>query len=104
MKQRRKKVLSLLLAAACSLSLGSQGAAAFQQQADTITDGSELSQMVRDHWEEDYFDQVVIDPKRETVTADGEKTTLEQSLAGHRGGTGHGFRSGGSGLFPGHPL
>ena len=24
--------------------------------------------------------------------------------AGHRGGTGHGFRSGGSGLFPGHPL
>ena len=50
MKQRRKKVLSLLLAAACSLSLGSQGAAAFQQQADTITDGSELSQMVRDHW------------------------------------------------------
>ena len=80
MKQRRKKVLSLLLAAACSLSLGSQGAAAFQQQADTITDGSELSQMVRDHWEEDYFDQVVIDPKRETVTADGEKTTLEQSL------------------------
>lgn len=80
MKQRRKKVLSLLLAAACSLSLGSQGAAAFQQQEDTITDGSELSQMVRDHWEEDYFDQVVIDPKRETVTADGEKTTLEQSL------------------------
>lgn len=43
MKQRRKKVLCLLLAVACSLSTGSQGAAAFQQQADTITDGAELS-------------------------------------------------------------
>ena len=80
MKQRRKKVLCLLLAVACSLSIGSQGAAAFQQQADTITDGSELSQLVRDYWEEDYFDQVVIDPKREKVTADGKETTLEQSL------------------------
>ena len=80
MKQRRKKTLCLLLAVACSLSIGSQGAAAFQQQADAITDGAELSQLVQDYWEEDYFDQVVIDPKRETVTEDGEKTTLEQSL------------------------
>ena len=80
MKQRRKKVLCLLLAVACSLSIGSQGAAAFQQQADTITDGAELSQLVQDYWEENYFDQVVIDPEEETVTADGERTTLEQTL------------------------
>ena len=80
MKQRRKKVLCLLLAVACSLSIGSQGAAAFQQQADTITDGAELSQLVQDYWEENYFDRVVIDPEEETVTADGERTTLEQTL------------------------
>lgn len=77
MKQRRKKALCLLLAVACSLSIGSQGAAAFQQQADTITDGAELSQLVQDYWEENYFDRVVIDPEEETVTADGERTTLE---------------------------
>ena len=80
MKQRRKKALCLLLAVACSLSIGSQGAAAFQQQADTITDGAELSQLVQDYWEENYFDRVVIDPEEETVTADGERTTLEQTL------------------------
>lgn len=80
MKQRRKKVLSLLLAVACSLSIGSQGAAAAQQQTDIITDGTELSQLVQDYWEEDYFDQLVIDPDQETVTADGRETTLEESL------------------------
>ena len=54
----------MLLAVACSLSIGSQGAAAFQQQADTITDGAELSQLVQDYWEENYFDRVVSIPRR----------------------------------------
>lgn len=80
MKQRWNKALALLLAAGCALSAGKLPVVAAESGVDKIKDGTEVSQLVQDYWEETYFDQVVIDTEQEQVTADGTGTTLEQTL------------------------
>ena len=80
MKLRWNKALALLLAVGCAGSAGNLPAVAAQASVEQITDGTEVSQLVQDYWEEDYFEQVIIDPEREQVTADGERATLEQTL------------------------
>lgn len=80
MNQMRKKGLSLLLATAFALALSGQCAAASGGATPPASDATEVSQLIQDYWEEDYFDQVIIDPEREQVTMDGTDTTLEAAL------------------------
>ena len=97
MKHSIKKGISLVLALSLCVSLGmesalaltpqpsSAGAAAQNTSAEqapieTVSDAADITAMVQNYWEDSFFEEVVINPNRETVTKDGTETTLEQAL------------------------
>lgn len=45
-----------------------------------VNDPTEVTAFVWDNWSDDYFEEAVVDPKRERVTVDGEKTTVEDAF------------------------
>ena len=78
-KMNTKKIIwgSLILAGVLF-----SGAAAGNVKADSavtvteIEDEKEISQLISDTWEEDYFEKIVVDPDTGNVQKDGEKETL----------------------------
>lgn len=50
------------------------------QTISSESDGSELADMIQSHWDDSYFEHVVIDPEQKTVSKDGEKTTVQDAL------------------------
>ena len=78
-KMNTKKIIwgSLILAGVLF-----SGAAAGNVKADSavtvteIEDEKEISQLISDTWEEDYFEKIVVDPDTGNVQKDGEKETF----------------------------
>lgn len=90
-----QKLISMVLALSLCISVTTETAAATassslhaaasdgpaeQVSCETVTDTTQITEVVQDYWDNAYFEEVVIDPEQETVTKDGTKTTLQKAL------------------------
>lgn len=78
-----KKPLSALLVLSLCASLGTETGFAANPSAthvETVSNATEIADVIQEHWDNSYFDQVVIDPKEHAVAVDGTQTTLEDTL------------------------
>ncbi|MCD8334330.1 MAG: S8 family serine peptidase, partial [Clostridiales bacterium] len=48
----------------------------------TVTDATEVAHLVRDTWSDSYFQEAVVDPRRNRVTVDGEQADFDQVFDG----------------------
>ena len=89
MKYRGKRLVALLSAIALGVSTALTAFPANAASAPSpgevptvrsVTDTSEIDALVQDHWDDSFFDQVVIDPRTETASVDGQAADLEDTL------------------------
>lgn len=88
-----RKLISIALALSLCVSAGAESALAAtadmsrtaadnaeQFSVETVTEATQITAVVQDYWDDNYFEEVVIDPEQETVTRDGTETTLTKAL------------------------
>lgn len=90
-----QKLISMVLALSLCISVTTETAAATassslhaaasdgpaeQVSCETVTDTTQITEVVQDYWDNAYFEEVVIDPEQETVTKDGTKNHFAKSL------------------------
>ncbi len=89
MKNITKRSVALLLVAV--LGVGSIPAAAVEIDAgevpmgdavsvQTVTDWSQISAVINDYWQDDYFGEITVDPEKNRAELDGEKISLQKEL------------------------
>ena len=46
----------------------------------TVTDWSQISAVINDYWQDDYFGEITVDPEKNRAELDGEKISLQKEL------------------------
>lgn len=77
----RKKTIAALLFVLFCLSVSMCPAKAEEAQGEKVTDYKQISALIADTWEADYFEEMVITPASDTMEKDGEKEKVSEEFS-----------------------